>query len=230
MMTREIVLQLFADADAEMASLSAMARAEDKRVMCGAGCAACCAYVVGTIKAEAEVIAEYVQAMPGPRRTETISRLFAWERAWRLFAGNDTMGADLKVSTGWQVKNVACPMLDLKTNRCGIYEVRPISCRVHHALELPPNPLQPDCGCPMREAPEGCVTTLRDLVCGHPPTVWQMRNDLIPHWQFQLTRRLRSADFGILPLQVLEIGRRRWKWPHPAKLVKLPVINNRQSA
>ncbi|MGE3271319.1 MAG: hypothetical protein AB7P40_21400 [Chloroflexota bacterium] len=101
------------------------------------------------------------------------------------------------------------------------------NCRVHHALELPPDPIQPDCGCPMRDAPAGCVTTTRTLVCGHPPTVWQMRNDLIPHWQFQLTRRLRSAEFGILVLQMLDAGRRRFRWPHSAKLVKLPLIDTR---
>lgn len=229
-MTREIVLQLFADADREMAALSAEARAQDKHLRCGPGCAACCAYIVGTIKAEAELIADHVQAMPKAQRDQVIARLYGWERAWRTFAGNDRTGADLRKSTLWQHKNVACPMLDLKTNRCGIYPVRPISCRVHHALALPPNPEQPPCGCPMREAPEGCVTTARDVACGHPPTVWQMRNDLIPHWQFQLVRRLRSAEFGILPLQVLDTGRRRWRWPHPAKLVKLPVINNAKSA
>ena len=40
-MSREIVLDLFRDADAEMAHLEALAQGQGKRLMCGAGCASC---------------------------------------------------------------------------------------------------------------------------------------------------------------------------------------------
>lgn len=202
-------------------------------VRCRPGCAACCAYLVHVTTAEARTIAAAIQALPHATRTAIVDRLVAWERAWALHAARhngDRLGAKAATVAAWQVRQVACPLLDPDSRRCLAYADRPIACRVHHAASINAE-AEPMCDrCPNVEAPEACITTPEHVRHGHAPWVWQLRNDLIPMFgAVQVDLVLASgADPSlvvpdVLPIAVAKLGRARYGW-RSNRVVELPVV------
>ncbi len=88
---------------------------------CKSGCAWCCYFTVDVRPAEVFAILDFVEQSFAP---EEKSRVYAQVHANSVVFEN--LGADERGS-----RNVKCPFLS--DGRCGIYVVRPHSCRNYHA-------------------------------------------------------------------------------------------------
>lgn len=112
-------------------------------ISCKAGCGACCRQPVPISEAEVYQLAELVDAMPEPRRSEIKRRFVAavsrfreigWfdevrERA-RLMPGEERGEATKKMidlAMRYFHEGVPCPFLENES--CSIHESRPLSCR-----------------------------------------------------------------------------------------------------
>lgn len=105
------------------------------RISCRKGCGACCRQAIPLAEIEAYQIAETVEAMVEPRRTEIKKRFAA---AWQHFSEIGWFErldqcADLtapereKIVVEYFDENIACPFLEDES--CSIHESRPLACR-----------------------------------------------------------------------------------------------------
>ncbi|MEX3917855.1 YkgJ family cysteine cluster protein [Paraburkholderia sp. BR10872] len=91
-------------------------------IACAAGCSYCCYYHVLVTGAEAITLAEHVDRLPEPRRTEV--RKAIEQTATRVSA----MAREEYLRT-----NVPCAFLN--GGRCSVYSVRPTACRGFHSRD-----------------------------------------------------------------------------------------------
>lgn len=124
------VLQKMTDAFVDLA-----VGASGESVSCREGCGACCSQAIPLAEIEAHGIAELVEAMPEPRRTEVRDR---FEVAFSHFASIGwfdrlTACASLPVKERERVfldyfaENIPCPFL--VEDSCTIHADRPLTCR-----------------------------------------------------------------------------------------------------
>lgn len=121
----------------------AAVESEGKQISCKAGCGACCRQPVPIAETEVYQIAELVEALPEPRRSE-IKKRFAgavehfremnWFERMRECAElaktetpENVMKEVQKAVTEYFYEGVACPFLEDES--CSIHESRPLSCR-----------------------------------------------------------------------------------------------------
>lgn len=215
------VLEMYDVTDRALSMLVENARANGEDLACRRGCAACCTYPVALLEDEAIVVAEAVEALREPRKGEVVARLVAWAKLWREHH-TDPARISLDVAE-WQAMGVACPLLDMQTYDCMIYDQRPLACRAHHAMPVPDGTSHPDCDrCVIRQPPEGCFTTSEEVSHGHRTAVLQLDPDLAAKSQFMLagTTDLLKLDIGMLPEMVLKAGRRYgWRVPYAASVI-----------
>ena len=122
-----------------------------KSISCKAGCGACCRQPVPISEIEAYQIAELVESMPEPRRTE-IKRRFAeafehfersgWLEAFRReYQRPKTSDADMQKAMltlhAYFQQGIACPFLENES--CSIHAERPVSCREYLVTSSPDN-------------------------------------------------------------------------------------------
>jgi len=191
---------------------------------CRRGCAACCTYPAQVAPEEASILADAVQAMPRAQRESVIARMAAWERAWAA----NKMG-DLADVGPWQARRIACPLLDLKTHDCMVYEDRPLACRAHHAVTPPPDAKHPSCDtCSIAMPPDGCFTTDEEISHNHRTPVWQYDPNLGNRSLYSLSLLLnkQTVEAGFLVPLTLGVGRARYGWQNPKKMIKLDVLNS----
>src|SRR5687768_8887590 len=117
--------------------------AQGKAISCKAGCGACCSQAVPISEMEVYQIAELVESMPEPRRSE-IKRRFAQGAAhFHKIGWFDKMNAQydsgpvksteaealeaIKVVQQYFREGIPCPFLENQS--CSIHESRPIACR-----------------------------------------------------------------------------------------------------
>jgi len=124
--------------------------AEGKNVSCKAGCGACCSQAVPISEMEAYYIADVVNAMPEPRRTEIRERFArslrhfretGWFEALRSRKGRTWAGAEELVLEYFR-EYVPCPFLE--NGSCSIYEHRPRTCRTYDCRVFPATGLRVD--------------------------------------------------------------------------------------
>jgi Fe-S-cluster containining protein len=215
-------------------------------VACAKGCAACCTYVVDALEAEAITIATAIEAQAGPRlKAEVLGRLLAWEHEFSLWLKSNPRPEPVLVKgkrngqptfednpkhkawrTRWQIKRKACPFLNLDDYSCGIYEVRPTTCRAHHAAYLPP-----DAPPHVRQPPDGCFSTPEDITRRTFTTIWQINNQIGEIWSFNLAKTLGQRGLPwepglVLPMAVLKAGRQRFGWPGPRPAGAVPTLDH----
>lgn len=105
------------------------------RISCSKGCGACCRQAIPLAEIEAYQIAEMVEALPEPRRTEIKNR---FDAAWRHFSEkgwferlddciNLSAAERETVVLEYFYENVACPFLENEC--CSIHQARPLACR-----------------------------------------------------------------------------------------------------
>jgi len=102
----------------------AVIQSSSEQLACKAGCDYCCVYNVGAFPVEIFRILDHMRAKFEPQKLKQVSAEIA-ERAKVL----KPLSKDERLSI-----NKACVFLE--EGRCGIYEVRPTTCRNHHALDV----------------------------------------------------------------------------------------------
>ena len=127
------VLQSLTNAVVEIATDAV--EAEGKRISCQAGCGACCRQLVPISEVEAGHIAELVENLPEPRRSEIRARFAEAEE--RIAAAGMLEGLSNTQSLeegGLQALGmdyfrlgIPCPFLEQES--CSIHPDRPLSCR-----------------------------------------------------------------------------------------------------
>ena len=110
-------------------------RIEEKVKMassCFEGCSHCCYFPIIVTKMEAKLISQHIEEMPDQERQELIAHLenyYETEDLEQFYSIDFQTDHDFKRK--YIQKQVACPLLDKKTNKCKAYEVRPIPCRTY---------------------------------------------------------------------------------------------------
>ena len=149
------VFQKMTNSFVEMSAMAAGVRGET--VSCRAGCGACCRQPVPISELEVYNIAEVVDEMPEPRRSEIRQRFEAAADHFRKIGWFDRMKAigDLtltetkatvaseinKAGVDYFREGVACPFLENES--CSIHEARPLSCREYLVTSPATNCSQP---------------------------------------------------------------------------------------
>jgi Fe-S-cluster containining protein len=138
---------------------------EGKKISCKKGCGACCRQLVPISEVEARRIAEVVDELPEPRRTEVRSRFAAARQRLdeagllqRLQERSQWQRDDLRtIGLEYFRLGVACPFLEEES--CSIYQDRPVACR-EYLVTSPPehcaNPTSESVRCvplPLRVVP-----------------------------------------------------------------------------
>jgi Fe-S-cluster containining protein len=95
-----------------------------EQLACQEGCAYCCSHTIGTFPVEVFRILEYVRAN------------FDQEKKNKLTAKITARANELKPLNKEQRLSLNKPCVFLEDGCCGIYEVRPATCRNHHALDV----------------------------------------------------------------------------------------------
>ena len=137
------VFQKMTNSFVEMSAVAAGSSGET--ISCRMGCAACCRQPVPIAETEIYYIAELVEAMPEPRRSEVKQRFkdavdhfksVGWfDRINKvgdlsLTESKETVAAAINnVGMEYFREGVPCPFLDVEAGACTIHEVRPIACR-----------------------------------------------------------------------------------------------------
>jgi uncharacterized protein len=99
---------------------------------CKLGCAHCCYNPVILTKMEVKLISDYIQQLPETKKDEIFHQLKNYYATEELEKINTIdFQTDSQYKEKYITKQVPCPLLDLKTNSCLAYEVRPIACRTH---------------------------------------------------------------------------------------------------
>lgn len=127
--------------------------AEGKEISCKAGCGACCRQAVPISEIEAYQLAELVEAMPEPRRSQVKQRFAnAFDHfngiKWfdRLTGLKDMAYADdpdfsmvklNTVTTDYLLEHIPCPFLEEES--CSIHPDRPLVCREYLVTSPPEN-------------------------------------------------------------------------------------------
>ncbi len=105
------------------------------RISCKKGCGACCRQAIPMAEIEAYHIAELVEAMPEPRRSEVKNR---FDAAWHHFTeigwfqrlddcGNLPHEEREKIVLEYFHEGIPCPFLEDES--CSIHQARPLACR-----------------------------------------------------------------------------------------------------
>jgi Fe-S-cluster containining protein len=130
-------------ADAFVDYAARMSEAAGKPVSCAKGCGACCRQLVPLARSEARRIADLLEEMPEPRRSEVKGRFEAAVRkveeegllpALEERAGL-AAGDAVELGLDYFRLGLACPFLEDES--CSIYADRPIACR-EYLVSSPP--------------------------------------------------------------------------------------------
>src|SRR5271157_1734511 len=125
------VRRAYLEFDVHASALVRKAR-ETVHVPCKAGCDACCYDVAWVLPPEGEEIAERVRSMPARKRQGVVDRIRAWHEGMRAAGLDpDDIRPDLRA---YHRARLACPLLDVETHRCMVYDVRPMACRGHYVV------------------------------------------------------------------------------------------------
>jgi uncharacterized protein len=104
------------------------------RPTCTKGCAHCCYFPIITTKLEAKLIKAYIDGLPAKEREGIVNHLRTYFQQNQTILSKvcalDFMN-DARFKEKYIAEQVPCPFLDLQTNTCKVYEVRPIPCRTY---------------------------------------------------------------------------------------------------
>jgi len=132
-----------------VAHAARQSESEGKAVTCKEGCWACCRHLIPVSELEARYLADLVEAMPEPRRTELIRR---FQRTLELLEetglleplrdrSNQAKQSLHDLGMAFFEHNIHCPFLE--DHRCSIHAQRPLACREHLVTSPPQNCDQP---------------------------------------------------------------------------------------
>jgi Fe-S-cluster containining protein len=118
-------------------------------ISCRKGCGACCRQVVPISQPEARHIAELIEQLPEPRKTQIKARFAAAEQQLdgtdlpHRMAHSDTLddAERQQLAVDYFRQGIACPFLEDES--CSIYEHRPLVCREYLVITPAENCAQP---------------------------------------------------------------------------------------
>lgn len=101
---------------------------------CEKGCAHCCYFPIITTKLEAKLMIGAINSMPEDRRSQIVNHLHSYFMKHRdaineLCSINFEEVADFKLQ--YISKGLPCPFLNVDSNECIAYEIRPLPCRTY---------------------------------------------------------------------------------------------------
>ncbi|MEO6097272.1 MAG: YkgJ family cysteine cluster protein [Fibrobacteria bacterium] len=124
---------LYAKYDAYVAAVLATG---NERVTCAKGCSHCCSHYVTSVEPY-ELVHLHARIRGGDAYP---SRVVALHRRASLFRtlhdGSEGDDAEDRALHRYYLRNLACPFLEAG-GTCGVYESRPMSCRMFHSLSHP---------------------------------------------------------------------------------------------
>jgi uncharacterized protein len=104
------------------------------RPTCDKGCAYCCYFPIITTKLEAKLIMAYIDSLPAKKHEEILKHLAAYfqanQKKLQKMCSID-FDEDVQFKEKYIAGQLPCPFLDLQTNTCKVYEVRPVPCRTY---------------------------------------------------------------------------------------------------
>ena len=123
-----------------------------RTISCAAGCGACCRQVVPIAPTEARQIADLIDGLPEPRRSEIRERFAAAvERLTKArlideLRHPERVGDEQVIPFGlaYFQLGIACPFLEEES--CSIHADRPLACREHLVTSPPAHCAQPELG------------------------------------------------------------------------------------
>lgn len=130
----------------------AKAAGEGREVSCRKGCSACCSQPVPIAEFEAYNIAEVVERLPEPRRSEVKEKFdqavahfieIGWFEKFEKFSDLLQEGFS-EVLLEYMKEDIPCPFL--LDGACSIYEERPLVCREYLVTNPPENCANPQPG------------------------------------------------------------------------------------
>ena len=105
-------------------------RESEARLACRQGCTHCCYQLVPSSSAEAQLAANHIVKRWAPTQMDRLAK--------RLQTVRHTMSQLARepgMAERYAVRQIACPLLDLREGKCLIYEVRPIACRMRYSTD-----------------------------------------------------------------------------------------------
>jgi Fe-S-cluster containining protein len=250
----QIVDQLYEEADTALAARHAAVETFPKpegretRIACKRGCGFCCTYVVQLSEAETIHLADAIEQLDEPKRTETIHRIADWVLRYRQYmsarlliknekplkqVGNVvTVKRDERDLLGWQSRRYACPVLNVDTLECGMYDERPMACRTHVAMYLvPENAMKRPDGRPVIEPPDppdACITTSEHVKTGLASVVFTPPDDLhmkSGEYMDEIDKQLGlKKGHGVMPMRLWEYGTEQYGWKEPRVHSQPPIV------
>lgn len=121
--------------DERVAGTIALAKAQGNAVPCGRGCSACCSEPAVVFHYEVPPLVEAIRAKPQWERELIKLRINEWARIVKR-KGIPLDTSDEVDMVRWHTKpKPVCPLLDLATGDCSVYEARPLACRAHVSID-----------------------------------------------------------------------------------------------
>lgn len=101
---------------------------------CEKGCANCCYFPIITTKLEAKLMIGVINSMPHERKSQIVNHLHSYfpehaDTIKKLCSINFEEEADFKLQ--YISNQLPCPLLNVETNECIAYEIRPLPCRTY---------------------------------------------------------------------------------------------------
>lgn len=106
----------------------------NQKPTCFMGCAFCCYFPIIVTGLEAKLIKQAIDRYPEARRKQIITHLIEYQSKHKSklsAARHIDFKDDPDFKRKYRSLDLPCPLLDLKTNSCMAYEVRPIPCRTY---------------------------------------------------------------------------------------------------
>lgn len=158
---------ILATVDAAIATSHARA---GKWIACRAGCSECCSVVFPITMQDAARLHRGLLAAPPALRADIVARAKAlWARLAVDFPGDVGRGL-FQSNDEWQEwflsrhKGTPCPVVDLETGACRLYDHRPVACRLYGHLIQIGEEAQTICHYCFRGATEGDIEASRVFV------------------------------------------------------------------
>lgn len=130
---RERLPDLYAKYDAYVAAVIGTG---NERVTCSKGCSHCCSHYVTSVEPY-ELLHLHDRIRGGDAYPSQVVALHRRASLFRsLLDGSEGDAAEDRALHRYYLRNHACPFLE-EGGKCGVYESRPMSCRMFHSLSHP---------------------------------------------------------------------------------------------
>ncbi len=127
--------------DQRAAEVAELSREQGSPVPCKRGCSACCSEPLLVSQFCMPPIIEAIRALPADAQELIRLRTAEWVRVIRQKGMHpDQTDDELDFALWHQAPKPVCPLLDVGTGDCMVYDARPMGCRAHVSAEADAEP------------------------------------------------------------------------------------------